>query len=221
MQINKVVLLGIAIVAIGLIALPQTLALFVGQHDFYDTTKQDIGVPCLKCHADIATELSQPSQVNSLHNNQGGGGGGPTNGCAACHILVAPIEKEGIQPGPGEEFHAAAAPACLDCHGGGLTPGPGLGATEILTGTEEVHKPFASAALNASTAMKSANEACVACHTHVAVNITWSKPTTLGLSASESASGGVKTWTVGNFAATGNQVINTAGTGAGGGSVVP
>jgi hypothetical protein len=51
---NTKLLLGIAVLAIGIGVLPQTLALFSNQHNFYDTINNPTGaVPCLKCHADI------------------------------------------------------------------------------------------------------------------------------------------------------------------------
>ncbi len=196
---NKLILIGLAIAAIGLLALPQTLALFAGQHNFYDTMASGNGIPCEKCHADVGVELNQPGGTNAAHRAQD---------CEGCHMTTAPT-KEGLKQGPGGQFHAAAAPACLDCHGGS---GPGLDAREILTGSEEVHKPFANQANDTAKLLKGANEACISCHTHVAVQINWTKAYMLSFSADEfTASDGTHGWTVGNFATAGTATIKTYG----------
>lgn len=200
---NSKILLGIGIFAIGILVLPQTVALFAGQHNFYDTqatTGNDI--PCEKCHADIISELSQPGYVNAVHKAQS-----PDNGCGGCHIIT-PIRVEGLKQGPGGQFHASAAPACIDCHGGS---GPGLDAREIFTGSEEVHKPFYNES-NSSKFLKGANEACIGCHTHVGVNITWSKATTLEFNATEQTlADGSHTWSITDFRATGTNITKTSG----------
>lgn len=200
---NRILLIGIGIAAIGLIALPQTLALFAGQHNFYDVISDGAAaVPCEKCHADIFTELNQPGSVNSVHLAQG---------CDGCHTTTAP-QKEGLTQGGAitADFHAAAAPACLDCHSGS---GPGVDGRSILTGPEEVHKPFAQQANDTAKFLKGANEACIACHTHVAVKITWTKAQNMTLSAEEftNATDGTHGWTVGNFATEGQVIVETYG----------
>jgi hypothetical protein len=199
---DKKILLGIAIFAIGIFVLPETVALFAGQHDFYDTLQTGNQVLCEKCHADVIAELSQPGAVNAVHKAQSA-----DNGCSGCHI-TAPVQKEGLQQGPGGQFHASASPACIDCHGG---TGPGLDAREILTGSEEVHRPFANES-NVSKFLKGANEACIACHTHIRVNITWSKATTLEFTATElTLPDGSHYWNITNFNATGVNITTTSG----------
>src|SRR3972149_3112889 len=103
---KKKILLGIIIMVIGIGILPQTVALFAGQHDWYDTTQSGNQVPCEKCHSDINTELSQPGTTNAIHK---------VMGCEQCHVTAAP-NSEGIFQGPGRQFHAAATAACIDCH---------------------------------------------------------------------------------------------------------
>ncbi|MCZ7355988.1 MAG: cytochrome c3 family protein [Candidatus Methanoperedens sp.] len=212
---TKLMLIGLAIAAVGLVALPQTLALFVGQHNFYDTISNNVygggtttNIPCGKCHADIFAELKQPGGVNAAHR---------AYGCEGCHMTTA-MQKEGIVNGPpdltGGQFHAAASPACLDCHNASFEPG--LNATNILNGPEEVHKPFANAASNSSL-LKGANEACIACHTHVAVDINWTKAYKIAFDAQENmSSDGSRTWTVGNFTIEGSAFIQTYGNQSGG-----
>jgi hypothetical protein len=208
---NKLFLIGIGIAAVGLIALPQTLALFAGQHNFYEVSRdpQNLGVPCAKCHNDVYSELSGSGIHSSVR-------------CEDCHVIA--LTYKGDKIGGNENIHAAAAPACLDCHDGKLTSAqwhtftqqplvcadchenssspvmPTFGnATSILYGANESHTEFA---LNASSAtlLKSANEACVGCHTHVNVNIVWQKPTNLSFNASVSPHG---VWSVNNFTASG------------------
>ena len=49
--------------------------------------------------------------------------------------------------------------------------------------------------------MEGANEACIACHTHVGVNITWTKNVVLDFDAEEDEDG---IWTLSGWAATGD-----------------
>jgi hypothetical protein len=197
---SKIILVGIAIAAIGLVALPNTLALFAGQHNFYDTTTlgaTTVQIPCEKCHADVFSELSQPGAVNGVHK---------ALGCGGCHVTIAP-QKEGLIKGPNGQFHAAALPMCLDCHS---TTGPGLSALEILNGSVEAHKAFAQQANN-SQILRGANAACISCHTHVAVDINWTKAYMISFSAVENATTGTHSWVVSNFATSGTVQIQTYG----------
>lgn len=205
---NKLILVGIAIVAVGMFALPQTLALFSGQHNWYDTGAADLPeddkrVPCQKCHGDIQAELDQPGFPNQMHRGQS---------CVGCH-MAAPIRAGKTWGGAIEnDFHAAAAPMCLDCHSGWTTD-----ARSIQNGPEEVHKPFVNQANTTTNSMlKGANEACIGCHTHVAVNINWTKAYMMAFNVSEyvsTDSNGVTThgWTVGNFSVKGTAQMDTYG----------
>ena|SRR3990167_50997 len=203
---SKIVLLGIAMAVLGLLVLPETIAMFVGQHDFYDTTTTSGNdIPCNKCHSDISSELSRPGAVNGFHRSLSLDGG-----CGACHI-TGPVEYEKLVQGPGGQFHAAAAPACIDCHSGAGGSFLGADAREILTGSEEVHKAFANES-EKSKFLKGANEACISCHTHIGVNITWTKATTIEFDSKEIVlSDGSHYWNVTNFNATGVNVTKTSG----------
>lgn len=203
---NKKILLGIAILAIGLVILPETVALFSGQHNWYNTVSAGNQVPCVKCHSDVFQELSQGANttVNGLHRKQVG----DTTGCDACHITTAP-GLENLTQGPGGEFHAAAVPACLDCHSG--AGGGGLGALEVTNGPEEVHKAFVNQSVD-SYLLKGSNEACVSCHTHVRVNITWTRPTTISFNSNATMdSAGNHSWNITNFNQSGTNVTTTSG----------
>lgn len=198
---NKLVLLGLGIMAVGLLALPQTMALFLGQHNFYDVIASDTNVPCKKCHGDVYAELNQPGQVNALHKGQG---------CDGCHMTTAP-QKEGLRIGgdPANfEFHAAAAPACIDCHSG---TGPGKDARTIHVGSAEVHKPFANQSnTTANILLKGANEACIGCHAHVAVDINWTKAYKISFSA-KYTDGSTHDWIISDFNKEGNATFQTYG----------
>lgn len=208
--------MAIAVVAIGTFALPNTVSLFSGQHTWYDLSASVGGtsgvnnVPCEKCHADVAGEMT--SSANGAHRDLT---------CAMCHR--APFTGYTYARGhyfqgasgyqatrPGKEAHAASTVECMDCHGiwhdggkwnhwsdreysgacnkchgGGYSDfisaggfgiedpaNPGHNTTDEDTGEYAAHKTFVLNAMD-NEHMEGANEACIACHTHAAVNITW------------------------------------------------
>lgn len=53
----KFTLAIIALIGIGVFALPSTMSLFTGQHAFYNIDAEGNQVPCAKCHGDIQSEL--------------------------------------------------------------------------------------------------------------------------------------------------------------------
>jgi len=218
---NRLILIGICIAAVGLIALPQTLALFAGQHDFYEVSRDpdNLGVPCAKCHGDVKSELSGSDVHSSVR-------------CEDCHVLA--LTYKGAKVGGNKDIHAAAAPACLDCHDGSLTSGqwhnftddpsvcanchgtttPTFGnATSILYGANESHKKFAADASNPNaTLLKGANEACIGCHTHVAVDINWVKAYKMSFNATAyTKEDGSHDWIISNFTKEGTATLQTYG----------
>ena len=239
MNSQKIVLLAVAVVAIGIFALPSTVSLFSGQHSWYDLSESVGGtsgvnnVPCEKCHADIADEMV--SSDNGVHKDLT---------CAMCHRTPFTnytyarghysIGSGEYPPTPGKEAHAASAVECMDCHGGAgdngtnhwsdreyagkcnnchgpydLTAGGfGLTPRSYDTGTNAAHKQFVLDSIN-ETLMEGANEACIACHMRVGVNITWTKNEYLEFTATEDADGN---WTITSFAAGGENVtyVNTS-----------
>ncbi|MHC1583928.1 MAG: hypothetical protein ACXQTM_04785 [Methanosarcinales archaeon] len=244
-MVSKVLLAGIIIGVAGIFTLPATVAMFSGQHKWYPTDitsgGDEVGVPCEKCHADIAAELA-------TEINPGDGGAGaqyghqqPFMGCAACHIRGMQIsttsgdhpystspppgcschnpfndyligdpddpknKSRGITGGGG--FHAAATVECVDCHNPVNFSSEFHNVTGQITGDRAAHKPFYEAAVAAQN-MSGANEACVGCHTHVRVNITWIHPQDLSFDAHEDEYG---TWTIENFEGTGTVTVETSG----------
>ena len=69
----------IALIGIGIFALPSTIALFSGQHSFYNIDATGNQVPCVKCHGDVKAELGS--------NNNGVNSPGPHKDvqCEYCH----------------------------------------------------------------------------------------------------------------------------------------
>lgn len=177
----KIILLFVAIFAIGTVVLPETVSMFAGQHNFYDTVPSGNGVPCEKCHADINIELSQPGSVNTVHKGQG---------CVSCHITTLTRK--------GEVVHSAGIPLCIDCHDGSY----GRDARGIFS-PNDAHNKFASGA-NTSQLMKASNEACIACHTHTAVNITWTKSNSMDITVDENMN-------VINITSSGTSTFTTSG----------
>ena len=55
---TKFTLAIIALIGIGVFALPSTMSLFSGQHTFYNIDATGNQVPCIKCHGDVKAELS-------------------------------------------------------------------------------------------------------------------------------------------------------------------
>lgn len=54
---TKFTLAIIALIGIGVFALPSTMSLFAGQHSFYNIDATGNQVPCQKCHGDVKAEL--------------------------------------------------------------------------------------------------------------------------------------------------------------------
>jgi hypothetical protein len=239
MKSQKIVLMAVAVIAIGIFALPSTVSLFSGQHSWYDLGAVIDGasgrnnVPCEKCHADIADEMI--SGENGVHRNLT---------CAMCHrtpftnYTYARGHYErgtllGTQPPrPGQEAHAASVVECMDCHDGAGDKGTGhepdreyaakcldchqggysadfiaaggfnLTPQSYDTGTKAAHKQFVHDAID-EPLMEGANEACIACHTRVGVNITWTKNEYLEFTAIEDGTGN---WTIPGFTANGTNI---------------
>ncbi|MCX9025910.1 MAG: hypothetical protein OIN85_07445 [Candidatus Methanoperedens sp.] len=129
--------------------------------------------------------------------------------CMECHAGEAP---------PGHEQGALSD--CSNCHyGGGSLGGQqmrnlwaggfGLTAKTNDTGVIEAHTNFQTTN-DSITRQKDgiSNGACVACHTHVAVDITYRKAMTYTFDANVSSGG---SWTLSGFSATGEAISNSTG----------
>jgi hypothetical protein len=217
MKSKGTALLAVAIVAIGIFALPSSVSLFSGQHTWYVLSGSGNDVPCEKCHAEIKDEMISPD--NGVHK---------TVKCEGCHRTDARVgyaldDKGSVYPGQGA--HAASTQECMICHGGGnfthnyvnlvcgdchgvpfVAPragGFGLTTDVADTGEKAAHLPFVDDSID-EPLMKGANEACISCHTRIGVNITWTKNKNLEFDASEDETG---VWTIPSFAAGGSDVV--------------
>ena len=125
MKMSKLVLLAIAVIAIGIFALPSTVSLFSGQHRWYNISGTGNEIPCIKCHADIYDEYL----FTGVHGTLSGGsnswtiGDEPNEACGACHRTAYEKKQgwtygsgDGVDSTPGEEAHAASTVACMACH---------------------------------------------------------------------------------------------------------
>jgi len=112
MNSKGIALLTVAIIAIGIFALPSTVSLFSGQHTWYDLSGKPNDVPCEKCHAEIEDEMQ--SGDNGAHEDLT---------CAMCHrtpfttYTYGSGEDNGTTFKPGKEAHAASTVECMHCHG--------------------------------------------------------------------------------------------------------
>ena len=257
MNSNKVALMLIAVLAIGIFALPSTMSLFAGQHVWYDLSDEENDVPCIKCHADIYGEYVM--SLNGVHGTLSNGsqtepGDDPDAACGACHRLAditndnaAMTFADGWVSGdpngstPGEEAHAAAVISCMACHqlnntggypmAGGFnvssfdltTPTPFNYSYGNYTGTNAAHNAFIAEAINDDT-LQDSNEACIACHTMIAVKINWTHARSLEFDVGlpddpdeMTTPTGVHNWTMSNWSVNGtaNATVwgNTTGAG--------
>ena len=246
-MIGRLVLIMIALFAIGVLVLPSTVSLFAGQHVWYDISGgniTDTQIPCEKCHADIYEELRN----NPIHEEFE---------CEYCHraydITYAYDDSGNVVPG--KEAHAASVISCLVCHSSGDSgPNTGEGALHASwhsgesnlrctvchspsypplaggfgvtgqandTGIYAAHRKFVLEAKNSSM-MMSANEACIACHTHVAVKIKWNHSRSLefniGFGDPITTANGPHNWTISNWSINGTATAivwgNTTGNGS-------
>jgi hypothetical protein len=200
MDTKKLALMAVAIVTIGIFALPSTLSLFAGQHVWYDIGDSGNQIPCKKCHADVYEEytftgvhgtLSDGSASNSI-------GANPDKACGACHRLANITNPnaamtfgsgDGTGSVPGVEAHAAAVISCMACHQLNNTGGyPAAGGFNVSSftgistpfqydnttnpGTNAAHNAFIAEAIEDDT-LQDSNEACLACHTMIGVKINW------------------------------------------------
>jgi hypothetical protein len=183
----------------------------------------------MKCHGDIAAEMDDHT-LNGVHRNLSS----PTCDCHRVNTSTTRLGT-GVADGdgagdsePGTTSHAAETIACMVCHEHGNEVNypfaGGFNQTVVYdgidsslqrywynsttsTGERAAHNDFIREAINDSL-MTDSNEACIACHTRIGVNITWRKSTVMHFDASEDHNG---TWKLSNFEAHGyNYTTSTA-----------
>ena len=188
---KRTILLGVAVLAIGLFLLPLATSKFVGQHNWDD--KDDIS--CIECHVETNSELG-----SSAHHTSAGVGTGD-DACKYCHQADYTAGMDG-RSGWGvytasDQVHAAMTVECLDCHGtDSEASDPSAlhwNIEDELGESTEAHNAMLDSATGVSVLLE-ANEACVACHTGVTKDVTFIEFTSFDISADIVANPG--TWTV-------------------------
>ncbi len=243
MNLSKALLLAVILTATGLVVLPNTVSLFAGQHYWYNLSGTGNDVPCEKCHADVFEELSQ----STFHIHWGDKTKADREDCAACHrsnlnIQYASVNGSYTAYTPGKEAHAASVVACMLCHQANASeatwaPGYYAGGFNVsmmgvsspynysnatFNGMYAAHNAFVAKAIE-DTTLQDSNEACIACHTHVAVKINWTHARSLEFDIgidknSITTSYGPHNWTITNWSVNGTawDIVwgNTTGYGA-------
>ena len=205
---KNVLLLGVAIVAIGLFVIPSTMSMFVGQHQWYSvkTPAQQYQL-CERCHQAEVGEWTANSGAHSTYALTG-------EGCFCHQINETQIAGFGINTSVIGDFgfeifnesgginssnaswltawrtqdtpHAAITIGCTDCH---------VNATAQLANNDSAHKQFQEQAT--SSAGATANTACMACHTMVGLDITMERNYGgLIIYANHTVDAGIYNWTV-------------------------
>ena len=183
MDRKSTLLLGVAIVAIGLFIIPSTMSMFVGQHSWYSVrTAEKQYDMCERCHTAEVGEWEANTGAHASYQDAN-----PGIGCFCHQINESSLEDwgfniSGIDSHDFEIFnetgeitdsastwtwrntttpHAAITIECVSCH---------YNATEQLNNSNSAHRQFFVAANE--TAGGNSNTACLACHTMVGLNIT-------------------------------------------------
>ncbi|CAG0994581.1 MAG: multiheme c-type cytochrome [Candidatus Methanoperedens sp.] len=176
MKRNKLIIVMISVIAIGLFALPSTFSYSGSMHTFKQvdpTSATTINAFCMKCHTgEISTQLAASDP--GLY--QGGGAIHASVQCQGCHQITRVTGTQGYGVEADSTEHAARLPSCLDCHiSTGTLMQIGNAGTEIRALTE-AHQNFKSDTDN--------DIECIGCHTEatrtgtVSTGMT-SQPTTI------------------------------------------
>lgn len=228
---SRIALMLIAVVAIGIFALPSTMSVFGGTHTWYDIAGG--GVPCAKCHADKYEELS----MSDFHTTFAGGDS--SDDCYMCHRADRDIRYAKGGGTPGVDTHAATTIACMACHEyeADIMKGPFAGGFKqpknsqftytgkvsiddsgtpqkisvISDGDHAVHNAYVQSAVD-SNMMEDSNEACIACHTAVPMEIDWTRGYAM---RSQSVADSLGDWTVQQLGASGTYAVTTYSDGYG------
>ncbi|VVB85470.1 Cytochrome c7 c [uncultured archaeon] len=154
-------------------------------------------VSCMECHGGEQEKGVAGYEIGSaepyMHSGWLIDPTNPNSGCQNCHYSTS--------------SHTPAFEHALEAGGFGLTKFAGD------TGSVEAHNAFVKTNDGINRfGYGASNGACIACHTHVAVDINFQKGYKLSFSATESSAG---QYSVGNFAVEGNVNIAVYGNGSG------
>lgn len=191
MDKRAIIVLGIAVIAIGIFIIPSTISMFVGQHQWFSVrTAQSQYEMCERCHAAEVGEWRANVARGGAHSSYVNEGNSGEAGCFCHQVNESRLSMYGINTtnieGYGFEIfnesgsltgvgdwntswrtqdtpHAALTIACVDCH---------LNASSQLNNPQEAHGAFYNATLALNGDDVSENTACLACHTMIGLNIT-------------------------------------------------
>jgi len=187
MKGKNMILLSVAILAIGLFVLPQTMAMFIGQHTWYSVrSPTDEYAMCEKCHINEVAEWNANNDGNGAHSRYVDEYGA---GCFCHQINETRLAEYNLFENnsniskfnftiwsemdtlnnssnwawrPTTTPHAAVIIDCVDCH---------WNESQQIMNTNSAHYAFWNQTKNADNTDN--NTACMACHTHTHLNITW------------------------------------------------
>ncbi|HDN65811.1 MAG TPA: hypothetical protein ENF23_05925 [Methanosarcinales archaeon] len=217
MKGKNMILLSVAVLAIGLFVLPQTMAMFVGQHNWFSVrTPASQYELCQRCHEAEVQEwrANTGAHAQYAHDN-------PNDGCFCHQINASKLSddwnlddvdqlgfihwnKSGEVKDQGNWTwranttpHAALTVECIDCH---------TNASAQLQNPNSAHRQFYTETLGKPEG--SNNTACMACHTMVGLNITmerWDSGLTIYANHTNYTYG----WTVDAAVNTSSRTINS------------
>ena len=215
MKGKNMILLSVAVLAIGLFVLPQTMAMFVGQHTWFSVrTSESQYELCEKCHVNEVAEWKANSANGGAHSRYILD---ETDNCFCHQINETALDNFGLTqamaPGAyGLDFehwnttgnitnestwywrsnntpHAAVIIDCVDCH---------YTEMEQINNPDSAHYAFwnQTNTLNGTSANTDNNTVCMACHTHTHLNITWTRIEGLVITANHTDAGasGADAW---------------------------
>ena len=187
MKGKNMILLSVAVIAIGLFVLPQTMAMFVGQHTWFSVrTSESQYELCEKCHVNDVAEWRANTGAHATYNAD-------HPGCFCHQINETALQEFGLTramapgaygknfehwnntgnvTGPGTDWywrsnntpHAAVIIDCVDCH---------YTEMEQINNPDSAHYAFWNQTKGSDNTDN--NTACMACHTHTHLNITWTR----------------------------------------------
>ncbi|MCD4766198.1 MAG: hypothetical protein K8R34_06780 [Methanosarcinales archaeon] len=193
MDKKSILILGFAIVAIGLFIIPSTMSMFMGQHRFYSVrTAESQYEMCERCHFAEVGEWKANTGAHAAYKARMTAETGDP-GCFCHQINATSLEEFGISRTEIDAFNyeifnetgklniskeswnwtndtswrSTATPhvaITIECISCHTN------ATDQLENDNEAHKPFFAEARN--SLVGSNNTACMACHTMIGLNIT-------------------------------------------------
>ena len=195
MKGKNMILLSVAVLAIGLFVLPQTMAMFVGQHTWFSVrTSESQYELCEKCHVNEVAEWRANTANGGAHSQYAND---VLDNCFCHQINETALQEFGLDAsmapgayglnfehwnetgnvtGTGTDWywrsnatpHAAVIIDCVDCH---------YTEMEQIENENSAHYAFwnATASHLGGTTYSDNNTVCMACHTHTHLNITWTR----------------------------------------------